>query len=335
MTSRLAWSRRTVAAFLLIGSILLLSVAGGIVYTLAGSNPGIKGNGTDGITINIYGPAYQNLAKRTSNAYGRGGCTWYAGARASELTGMDLGLHSPMNWYNNVAQTYGFTKSSKPVAKGFAIFSNHMVVVERVNGETLTISEGSNPGASDAAHGYCAIRQVSRSTLERGSYKGQSFVGYLDLKVSSDNAPAYDSVPAKPGSVYVAKGRVDGKWHAYRGDQVAGDYTGIALGKYGWWRVESGNVQFSANGVFKNEYGWWYVKNGKVDFTYQGVAKNAFGWWKITDGKVDFGFTGIAENEYGVWYLENGKVDFSRNDTLVYNGVTYQIENGAATPVTA
>ena len=122
MTSILTRSRKTVAAMLLVGSLLLLSIAGGIVYTLAGNNPGIAGNGTDGLTIDIYGAAYQNLAKRTSNAYGRGGCTWYAGARASELTGMDLGLHSPKNWYNNVAQTYGFTKSSKPVSKGFTIW---------------------------------------------------------------------------------------------------------------------------------------------------------------------------------------------------------------------
>lgn len=330
MTPILARSRKTVAAILLIGSLLLLSVAGGIVYTLAGSNPGIMGNGTDGIEINIYGPAYQNLAKRTSNAYGRGGCTWFAGARASELTGMDLGLHSPKNWYNNVAQTYGFTKSSKPVAKSFAIFSNHMVVVERVSGDTLTISEGSNPGASDSAHGYCAIRKLSRSTLESGSYKGQSFLGYLDLHVSSDNAPTYDSKPASPNAVYVAQGRVDGQWHAYRGEDVARDYTGIALGRFGWWRVVNGDVQFGVKGVYQNELGWWYVNDGRVDFSHSGVENNVHGWWKITNGAVDFGFTGIASNEHGTWYLENGKVDFSKNDKVVFDDAAYLVENGRA-----
>lgn len=331
MTSILTRSRRTVAAFLLIGSLLLLSVAGGIVYTLAGSNPGIKGNGTDGITINIYGPAYQNLAKQTSNAYGRGGCTWYAGARGSELTGKDLGLHSPKNWYNGVAAQFGFTKSSVPVAKGFAIFSNHMVVVERVNGDTLTISEGSNPGASDSAHGYCAIRQVSRSYLEKSNYKGQSFIGYIDLKVSSDNAPTADSKPSNPNAVYVAQGRVDGKWHAYRGENVASNYTGIACGKYGWWRVVNGDVRFDATGVFCNELGWWYVKTGRVDFSHNGVENNEHGWWKITNGAVDFGFTGIASNGHGTWYLEHGKVDFSKNGTVTFADAAYKVENGAAT----
>ena len=334
MTSKLTRSRKTVAAILLIGSLLLLSVAGGIVYTLAGNKPGIAGNGTDGVTINIYGSAFQNLAKRTSNAYGRGGCTWYAGARASELTGMDLGLHSPQNWYNNVAQTYGFTKSSKPVSKGFAIFSNHMVVVERVNGDTLTISEGSNPGASDAAHGYCAIRKVTRNALERNNYKGQSFIGYLDLKVSSDNAPTYDSRPANPNAVYVAQGRVDRQWHAYRGDDVAADYTGIACGKFGWWRVVNGDVQFGVRGIYANEFGWWHVNDGKVDGSYNGVENNVHGWWKITNGAVDFGFHGIAANEHGRWYLENGKVDFSKNGVVVFDGVTYRVEQGAASPLT-
>ena len=334
MTSILTRSRKTVAAMLLVGSLLLLSIAGGILYTLAGSNPGIAGNGTDGLNINIYGSAYQNLAKRTSNAYGRGGCTWYAGARASELTGMDLGLHSPQNWYNNVAQTYGFTKSSKPVSKGFAIFSNHMVVVERVNGDTLTISEGSNPGASDAAHGYCAIRKVTRNALERNNYKGQSFIGYLDLKVSSDNAPTHDSRPANPNAVYVAQGRVDRQWHAYRGDDVAADYTGIACGKFGWWRVVNGDVQFGVRGIYPNEFGWWYVNDGKVDFSYNGVENNVHGWWKITNGAVDFGFHGIAANEHGRWYLENGKVDFSKNGVVVFDGVTYRVEQGAASPLT-
>lgn len=248
MTPILARSRKTVAAILLIGSLLLLSVAGGIVYTLAGSNPGIMGNGTDGIEINIYGPAYQNLAKRTSNAYGRGGCTWFAGARASELTGMDLGLHSPKNWYNNVAQTYGFTKSSKP---------------------------------------------------------------------------------ASLNAVYVAQGRVDGQWHAYRGEDVARDYTGIALGRFGWWRVVNGDVQFGVKGVYENELGWWYVNDGRVDFSHSGVENNVHGWWKITNGAVDFGFTGIASNEHGTWYLENGKVDFSKNDKVVFDGA-YLVENGRA-----
>ncbi len=298
MTSKLTRSRKTVAAILLIGSLLLLSVAGGIVYTLAGNNPGIAGNGTDGLNINIYGSAFQNLAKRTSNAYGRGGCTWYAGARASELTGMDLGLHSPQNWYNNVAQTYGFTKSS------------------------------------DAAHGYCAIRKVTRNALERNNYKGQSFIGYLDLKVSSDNAPTYDSRPANPNAVYVAQGRVDRQWHAYRGDDVAADYTGIACGKFGWWRVVNGDVQFGVRGIYPNEFGWWYVNDGKVDFSYNGVENNVHGWWKITNGAVDFGFHGIAANEHGRWYLENGKVDFSKNGVVVFDGVTYRVEQGAASPLT-
>ncbi len=329
MTPVLTKSRKTLAAILLIGAMLLMSVAGGIVFTLAGSNPGINGNGTDGIYIDIYSTQYSRLAKQSSAAYGRGGCTWYAGARASELTGKNLGLHSPKNWYNTYATQYGFSKSTTPVAKGFAVYSNHIIVIERISGNTATISEGSNPSASDAAHGYCALRKVSVSSLP-SLYKGQSFLGYIDLKVTSDNAPTTDSVPANAPSVYVAYGRVDGQWHAYRGQDVATNYTGIAMGKYGWWRVVNGNVQFNATGIFQNENGWWYVKDGKVDFSINSVEYNEHGWWKITSGGVDFGFNGIADNLHGSWYLEGGKVDFSKNGPVEFNGVTYDITNGSA-----
>lgn len=333
MTASIGRPRKTIAAILLIGAFLLATVASGIFFTFAGSKPGIMGNGTDGLTINIYGAPYQKLAKTASKAYSRGGCTWFAGARAAELTGKSIGLHSPKNWYNGMASKYGFTKSSAPRAKSFAIFSNHMVVVERVNGNMLTISEGSNPGASDAAHGYCAIRKVSRNAFERSNYKGQSFLGYIDLKVSSDNAPTNDSLPNNRNNVYVALGRVDGQWHAYQGDDVCNNYTGVALGKNGWWRVERGNVAFNARGVYCNENGWWYVENGKVDFSHHGVENNQNGWWKITCGGVDFSFDGIADNRHGNWYLDGGKVDFSKNGYVRYSGDVYRVENGSATKV--
>lgn len=49
---------------------------------------------------------------------------------------------------------------------------------------------------------------------------------------------------------------------------------------------------------------------------------------------MDFGFHGIAANEHGRWYLENGKVDFSKNGVVVFDGVTYRVEQGAASPLT-
>ena len=196
MTSNLK-AKKLFPITLLIAAILLLSSTFGALLAGASASSGIKNNGTDGININIYGTYYKTLAKQTSCAYARGGCAWYASARASELVGRNLGLHSPDNWWSTYAASNGFKKSSSPVAKGFAVFSNHIVVVENVCGTTLTVSEGSNPSASDADHGYCVIRKVERSTFEKSNYKGQSFRGYIDLGVRMNNPPIAETVPRR------------------------------------------------------------------------------------------------------------------------------------------
>ena len=302
-------NRKHIAAALLCAAVFLLSSVAGALFANAGASQGINGNGTNGITINIYGPYYKALANETSAAYGRGGCAWYASSRASELTNKNLGVHSPANWWNTYAAEYGFKKTANPVAKGFAIFSNHMVVIEKVEGNLLTISEGSNPGASDAAHGYCALRQVTRSAFENSNYKGQSFRGYLDLGLRMDNPPLPETLPANTDTVYIAKGSADNKWHAYRGDSPDYAYTSISKGKYGWWRTYNGTVDFGANGVYKNYHGWW----------------------KVTGGRVDFSFNGLASNQNGTWYIRGGKVDFSYNGDVSWDGATWTVTGGKAT----
>ncbi len=305
--NRAAHKHTKAAVALICAAVLLMTMIVGVVFGHAAS-PGINNNGTDNVTIDIYGPYYKALAKETSSAYKRGGCAWYASSRASELVGRNLGVHSPGNWWNSVAAQNGFKKSASPVAKGFAIFSNHMVVIERVSGDTLTISEGSNPNASDAAHGYCAIRQVSRSYLEKQNYKGQSFRGYIDLGVRSDNPPTAETKLFDNGGTYVAQGSRDNKWHAYKGDEPQYTYTGIAPNPWGWWRIVNGNVDWEADGVYKNAYGWWRVIKGRVDFSFHGLATNAYGTWYIDGGKVDFGYNDPAFDWNGcLWTVENGK----------------------------
>ena len=76
----------------------------------------------------------------------------------------------------------------------------------------------------------------------------------------------------------------------------------------------------------KNNIWWTYLGNTRVSYT--GIAWNDYGWWRTVNGKVDFGYTGIAQNEYGNWYIENGVVNFGFSGKVVFNGVTYDIENG-------
>lgn len=59
------------------------------------------------------------------------------------------------------------------------------------------------------------------------------------------------------------------------------------------------------------------------------VAKDANGKWALVqNGNAVTGFTGIADNNLGKWYIENGMVNFDFSGKVVFNGVTYDIENG-------
>lgn len=59
------------------------------------------------------------------------------------------------------------------------------------------------------------------------------------------------------------------------------------------------------------------------------VAKNSEGKWALLkDNEVVTGYTGIAKNDYGTWYVENGYVNFDFTGKVVFNNVTYDIENG-------
>ncbi len=145
-----------------------------------------------------------------------------------------------------------------------------------------------------------------------------------------------------------------GDWYYVVGSKVQTSYTGVADYKNdnGWWYINQGKVDFSANTVAKNKNGWWYIANGKVDFTHNGVDKNKNGWWYVTGGKVQFGYTGvsnyknangwwyikdgkvdftyrgIASNKNGSWYVSGGKVQFGYSGNVTFGGKTYTVRNG-------
>ena len=161
---------------------------------------GIKNNGLDGISINIDAAPYTTFANKPTwgeNAYKEKGCAWFASARVYQLTGKDNPIWSGESWYNFGYSSCGFTRGKNEVrAKALACYSNHVSVVEKVNGNTVTISEGGSPYKSDAAHGYCIIRQVSLSQLKAGDSLTGSFLGFVYLGVNPDPDP--EPVPAGP-----------------------------------------------------------------------------------------------------------------------------------------
>ena len=148
---------------------------------------GIKGNGTSGIYININGAPYTTFATYSwgQYAYGKEGCAWFASARVKELTGKGSAIYSGWAWYNTQYSNYGFSIGSEPRAKSLACYGNHVAVVEAVNGDTITVSQGGMGGLSDAAHGYCVISTMSRAKLESQSGCG-TFYGYVYMNSSND-----------------------------------------------------------------------------------------------------------------------------------------------------
>ena len=160
----------------------------GLVLTLLpaavfahGSN-GIANNGTWGLYIDIYGPAYEKYAKKLygGNAYTSVGCAWYACARAYELTGIDTVISSGASWYNYRYAQYGYTRGQTIRAKALACYSNHTSFVEEVRGDQVLISEGGWPVYGND----CCIIQVKTVAEVEGK---SGFMGYVYLP---ETAPA-------------------------------------------------------------------------------------------------------------------------------------------------
>ena len=120
-------------------SIIPFHMVSAVCYT---SGNGIKGNGTDGIYINIYGSPYTDFAKEAKNGslvkycYGRQGCAWFASARLCELTGLDSAhiIWSGKGWYSdgNYRKFSGLSagKSFNVDHKALICFEGHIAVIE-------------------------------------------------------------------------------------------------------------------------------------------------------------------------------------------------------------
>ena len=148
---------------------------------------GIKGNGIGGIWIDIYGSIYKS--KNYNNiAYTSVGCTWFAACRAQELTGVNTTIWSGSALWNNGSGRYGWSTGKELKAPALVCYSGHVAVVEKIEGDTVYISEGGS-GYSDGDHGFCVIRTASKSQVMAGdSYMG-SYLGCLYMPGAASSTP--------------------------------------------------------------------------------------------------------------------------------------------------
>lgn len=155
----------------------------------AEENRQIQNNGEGGIYIDINAEPYTRLANVPGwgdYAYSEAGCAWYATARVSELTGIDIPtIYGASSWYDSVYSYYGFEKGDRTLkrAKALACYkgseSEHIVVVEKIENSRVLISEGGNLDAG-AAHGYTILRWVDKDDMGTTS-DGKVLLGYIYL----------------------------------------------------------------------------------------------------------------------------------------------------------
>lgn len=130
---------------------------------------GIMDNGLNGVTVDIKSDPFVTNASYGYDPYGPGGCGWYVTARAQAFTNVDYeNTFNAENWKNVIAPRYGYTVDMNISPNSILCYydgtNRHVAYVERVDGDTVTISEGGYTPAG-SAHGYCIIRERPLSEI--------------------------------------------------------------------------------------------------------------------------------------------------------------------------
>lgn len=132
---------------------------------------------------------YYSTENPYSNHGGIGNCAWYAFGRAHEILGYSPSFSGNASlWWNDRNSYAGF--GDEPRVGAIAVWdgigasaSGHVAVVEKVDGNQITISESSYNGVSYTGT-YWGSRTYSESYLKNGlSYRGSPLylLGYIYL----------------------------------------------------------------------------------------------------------------------------------------------------------
>ena len=247
--------KKRLLSVILVASLLLSIVSAFSLTVNATCSSGIKNNGLDGLWIDINSDPYTYFEEKPYGgyAYGTEGCAWFASARSYQITGEDCVISSGYSWYEGGRwDWYGYSIGQECRAKSLACYSGHVIVIEKVVGNDVLISEGGS-GYSDYLHGYCVIRWTTINAIENND-----FLGYVYLK--PDFTPSTYS--------FKVNGSLDGS-----------DFND--LGNYGTFDVYI-NDQLSANDV--NYFGHDSLPAGSTYLITDIKPKNGKGYLGLKSG---------------------------------------------------
>ena len=260
----------------------------------------IANNGHNGIWIDINSSPYTDYANKSYGqfAYTDQGCAWFASARLYQLTGKGSSIRTGSAWYRN-ASSYGFTTGRQtPTGKALACYSSHVSVVEMVDGDNITISEGGNKDYP--SNSYCVIRTVSKATIEGNS----SFMGYVYLDGSNGAQQSGQSY-----NVFFTDLRAEGVSDCDA--KIIGRVnTNTRIPKVGVVLYENGNTvwTYSENSGLNKNFDMWYNLKSEFRKLNPGTLYS-FRFWAEVNGKKVYSdtyafFTEQATKTSGV-YLTN------------------------------
>ena len=216
----------------------------------------IMGNGTGGVYINIDNSVNSHYRSRNIVAYGPSSCTWFLVSRTEELTNININtVWGPTRMasyhpFNGNGFVYSSNKDALPTSgKAVAIYSNHVRIIEKVEGNNVLISEGGSTYYSDANHGYCVIRWMSKDDVKN---KDGGLLGYIYFPNATSNQVPVGHIDRFYGSENPNYGAANGMIHmvgyAFDYDDTSQDlelhvYVGGAAGSgAGLYRVKCNHV---------------------------------------------------------------------------------------------
>ena len=264
-----------------------------------------------GLNIDIYSGQFKTIAALNSAAYGGGGCVWFATSRIREITGRtDIGTYDwAKYWYNgggnsskSWAETYGYPKgTSWPVGlqKAIACYTNHVQIIEAVEGDNVLISENNGYWSGSDSTGV-----VWKTKSEISNHSGDgfgTFQGFIYLTQSTGSLDVngiLDGVSSQTTGNY-------GTFDVYidnvlKADDV-NDYSNTKL---------SAGTKYKITDIKEND-----------GYSYDGNA--------VIEGTISTGNTSTVKLIYNSCLLEvRGFLDNQFKDTLSYYGTFDVVVDG-------